>query len=180
MRKIQIDRGIYDYLSSKATEAGELPSTILRRELRVPQPMETIEVDEQTYNFIVSKTVSIGESASSILRRELHMTEEPHNAEREIVIFHIPANTGAQPWNTPEAAVVAVVGDILRIINDDAVPHRLHTPGSPFPHPATDIMPGQAVDFVLQTVFDPNQSGPLYDHGAGRTAEFWIRVQPLR
>lgn len=72
--------------------------------------------------------------------------------------------------------VTAVVGDTLRISNDDSVAHRLHTSGRPFPHPANDIFPGQTADFVLLTTYDPDAEGPLVDHDQGPLSQFWIRV----
>lgn len=78
---------------------------------------------------------------------------------------------------TREQAVNASVGDTLRIVNDDSVPHRLHTNGAPFPHPVESITPGQSQDFVLQTPFDPGISQPLCDHDSGQTAAFWIVVR---
>jgi negative regulator of replication initiation len=180
MKTIKIDRDVYNYLMSKAASAGESPSLILRRELHLPQPTETIEVDDDTYNYLVSKTANFGESASDILRRELNLDEEPHDGPTGAIVFHIPAGTGAQPWNTRESAIAATVGDTLRIVNDDSVAHRLHTNGNPFPHPSSDIPPGQAADFVLQTQFDSSAtSQPLYDHNAGPNAQFWINVRPL-
>jgi hypothetical protein len=53
----------------------------------------------------------------------------------------------------------------------------LHTPGTPFPHPATDIEPGQSVDQVLLSPFEPGTT-PLFDHGFGSAAVFWLRVLP--
>ena len=178
MKTIQIDRDVYNYVISRAAQAGESPSLILRRELRVPQPTETIEVDDDIYNYLLSKATNIGESASDILRRELNLDEAPHDEPTTAIVFHIPAGTGNQPWNTLEHAIVATVGDTLRIVNDDTVPHRLHTSGIPFPHPSTDILPGQAADFVLQAPFDHSSGQPLYDHNAGPTAQFWITVRP--
>jgi len=93
-----------------------------------------------------------------------------------IVTFHIPAGTGGGSWNTQATMVVAAVGDTLRIINDDTVPHRPHTGGSPFPHPVVDIAPGQTTDYLLQTAYDP-ALGPLSDHDQPG-AQFWIRVNP--
>jgi len=95
-------------------------------------------------------------------------------AQPGIVTFHIAAGTGSVSWNTAATTVVAAVGDTLRIVNDDTVPHRPHTTGSPFPHPTSDIAPGQSADYPLQTPYDTS-SGPLSDHDhAG--AQFWIRV----
>jgi predicted CopG family antitoxin len=176
MKTIQIDRDIYDYLASKATQPGEPPAAILRRELHMPPPAETIEIDDETYAFIVSKTESVGESASSILRRELNLGEAPHHEPNAVIEFHIPAGTGIQPWNTQATIVAGKVGDTLRIVNDDAVPHRLHTTQAPFPHPESEIMPGQSQDFLLREPYDSSVSGPLHDHATSRNAHFWIRV----
>ena len=176
MKTIQIDQDIYNYILSRTAQAGESPSTILRRELHVPQTMEIIEVDDDTYAYLLSKTVTLGESASTILRRELNLNEPPHHDPTGEIEFHIPAGTGNLPWNSPESAVVASVGNNLRIANDDTVPHRLHTSGIPFPHPDSDIMPGQSADFVLLAPYDPHVDQPIYDHNAGSTARFWIKV----
>lgn len=176
MKTIKIDRDVYNYLISKAAGPAEPPSLILRRELRLQQT-ETIEIDDDTHSYLLSKSVSFGESASDILRRELHLEESPHDPAGPI-IFHIPAGTGPQPWNNRESTIVATVGDTLSIVNNDSVLHRLHTIGNPFPHPGSDILPGQTTDFLLQTPFDPVATGPLHDHAAGPTAEFWINVRP--
>jgi negative regulator of replication initiation len=176
MKTIQIDRDVYSYLLSKASPAGEAVSLTLRRELHVPEPKETVEIDDDTYNFLLSKAVNIGESPSDILRRELHLDDvHPHDAGA-VIVFHIPPGTGNQPWNTAATAVQAAVGDTLRIVNDDAIAHRLHTGGNPFPHQDSDIAPGQSADFVLQTPFEGQ---PLYDHNAGPGALFWITVREV-
>jgi len=177
MKTIHVDRDIFDFLVSRA-QAGESPGLVLRRELHVPQPTESVEVDDATYDYIVSRTAELGESASDILRRELRIGGAPPPAPSSTIVFTIPAGTGSQPWNTQATELVAAVGNVLQIVNDDAVPHRLHTTGQPFPHPATDIMPGQSDSFVLQTAYDPRLRGPLHDHAAGTTAEFWITVLP--
>lgn len=177
MKTIQIDQDVYSYLLSKAAQAGALPSLILRRELHLPQPTETIEVDEDTYSYLLSKTANFNESASDILRRELNLDQVPPPPPSGAIVFHIPAGTGNQPWNNRERAILATVGNTWRLVNDDTVPHRLHTTGIPFPHPSSDILPGQAADCVLQAPFDPGASQPLYDHNAGSNAHFWIKVQ---
>jgi negative regulator of replication initiation len=177
MKTIQIDQDVYSYLLSKASPPGESPSLTLRRELHVPAPEETIEIDDDTYSFLLSKAVAIGESPSDILRRELHLDDGHADNSPAVVVFHITAGTGTQPWNTAATAVQAKVGDTLRIVNDDNAPHRLHTDGNPFPHQANDIAPGQSVDILLQTAF---QGQPLYDHDAGPGAQFWITVRPAQ
>jgi plastocyanin len=72
--------------------------------------------------------------------------------------------------------VTASVGDTLRIFNDDSVPHRLHTDGVPFTHPASDIQPGTSVDYVLTAPFSSAAGHTLYDHDHGVEAAFWLTV----
>ena len=136
MKTIQVDRSTYDYLVSKASPPGEAISSTLRRELHVPEPEETIEIDDDSYAFLLSRATAICESPSDILRRELHLNGSPPSDQPGLVAFHIPVGTGTQAWNTPATAVLAKVGDTLRIVNDDVVPHRPHTGGdeAPFPH----------------------------------------------
>jgi hypothetical protein len=177
VKTIQIERDVFNYLTSKALKLGELPSIILKRELHVSKQTEAVDVDDETYNYLLSKTVNLGESTSEILRRELKLEGESHADPLDVVVFHIPPDRGAQSWNTRDRIVVATVGSTLRIVNDDSIPHRLHTNGVPFPHPSADILPGQAADFLLRMPFDPNASGPLQDHDAGPSAQFWIVVQ---
>ena len=92
--------------------------------------------------------------------------------------FTFPAGTGLGPWNTRDHAVMGVVGQTLRIYNDDNANHRLHTDGVPFQHPAADTAPGTFSDFVLHDVFDLDTNPGLYDHDVGQTARFWISVRP--
>ena len=66
------------------------------------------------------------------LHSELNLDQTPHDEPTVAIVFHIPGGTGNQPWTTLEHAIVATVGDTLRIVNDDTVPHRLHTSGIPF------------------------------------------------
>jgi hypothetical protein len=141
--------------------------------------MRTIEIDDDIFRFLLSKAREIGESASSILRRELNIDEQAHRPP-VVVEFHIAAGTNAGPWNIRDEAVVAVVGDTLRIVNDDAKAHGLHTSGIPFPHPPSDILPGESRDFVLESPFDPATNGPLRDHDFGPGAQFWIKVRRVQ
>jgi hypothetical protein len=74
--------------------------------------------------------------------------------------------------------VVGLVGQTLRLFNDDSGEHQPHTAGAQFPHAALAIQPGAFVDFVLTQELDPGQlvHSPVYDHLYGQTAEFWIKV----
>jgi hypothetical protein len=97
--------------------------------------------------------------------------------ESPIVEFRIAAGTGARPWNSESETLELKVGQTLRLINDDNVPHRLHTNGAPCRH-GTAFAPGATFDCQLTRAFDPKAaSGPLYDHIAGRRAQFWLRVK---
>lgn len=176
MKTIHIDRSIHDFLASKAAVPDEALASILRRELQVPEPEEAIEIDDESYNFLLSKAVNLGESPSVILRRILHLDDDGGPIPPGLVTFHIPAGTGTQAWNAVKTALQAKVGDTFRLVNDDAVPHRLHTNGAPFLHPANDIPPGQSADFVLERAF---RGEPLFDHAAGLNAQFFITVLAL-
>lgn len=177
VKSIQVDRDIYDYLLAQGLGAGQSASAILRRAL-----VQTIEIDDDLYAYLLTLAVSIGESPSSILRRELKLDEhhpdpvDPPPPTR--IDFRIPAGTGPAAWNARERPVMGIVGQTLRIFNDDAVGHRLHTNGAPFPHGDTDIAPGGFSDFVLRAPFDLNPPQPLYDHNFGPPAQFWITVRP--
>jgi hypothetical protein len=175
VKSIQIEQDIYDQVMAMAS-AGEPPAQVLRRALHAPQPLVSLDIDDDLYAWLSTRAVSIGESASSIIRREL---QEPRpGTGPRTVEFHIPAGTGAGPWNTQANPVVATVGDTLRIFNDDTVPHRPHTDNGPFPHPATDIPPGVSADFLLTKAFGGPGGASLYDHDFGAAARFWIVVHP--
>ncbi|GAB4003699.1 IPT/TIG domain-containing protein [Nocardioides ultimimeridianus] len=94
-----------------------------------------------------------------------------------IVDFHILAGTGSGPWNSPSDPVRAYVGETIRFFNDDTIPHRLHSPGVPGPHWASDLAPGGTWNWLVTTectcTTDPPQ---LYDHNQGLTAGFYIIV----
>jgi hypothetical protein len=74
--------------------------------------------------------------------------------------------------------VAAHVGDVLRIVNDDTVPHRLHTDGAPFPHRTADIPPSQSADYVLQAPVQPGDGHVPYDHDIGRSGGFGSPSDP--
>jgi SeqA protein N-terminal domain len=173
MKSIRIDRDIVEYLSSKAIAPDESLSSILRRELG----QVTVEIDDDVYSVLTSRAVEVGEPASQILRRELGLDAAPSPGP-DVVEFHVPAGTGNGAWNSPAQAVTAHVGDVLRIVNDDAVPHRLHTDGVPFRHPTADIPPSQSADYVLQAPLQPGDGHVLYDHDSGPAASFSLVVLP--
>jgi len=121
-------------------------------------------------------TSAPGETPNNILRRELDIEESPAQPIA-VIEFHIPAGTGSNPWNTRDTAVKGVVGQTLRIYNDDNVPHRLHTSGAPFLHAANDTLPSTFSDVVLAQPFNLDTPAGVYDHNFGQIARFWISVQ---
>lgn len=177
MKSIEIDEALYQYLASKAVANGEPVSAILRRELKLPAPLISVEIEEDMYSYVASKTKQFGESVSSILRRELSLDQGEHH-DPKIVEFHIPLGTANKAWNVPEQPVLATVGDTLRVINDDAISHHVHTSGAPFPHPAAGIAPGGSADYLLMAPFDPGANQFLYDHEQGPAAQFWLKILP--
>jgi hypothetical protein len=104
--------------------------------------------------------------AGTSTARTLTVTEDP------TVVFTIASGTGSGPWNSSDDPVLAEVGDTLRIVNGDSVAHRLHTDGTPFPHPETELAPGESEEYVLQEAF----TGSLYCHVHGPGSTFWLTV----
>lgn len=185
MKSIQVDGDVYAYLMTHGMSAGHSASDVLRQAL-----FHTIDIDDDLYSNLMSLASSPNDTANAILRHELGIQAgaapgAPNPAPADPnpspvaarIDFHIPAGTGAGPWNTRDHAVMGVVGQTLRIYNDDSVPHRPHTGGIPFPHPGTDIAPGTFADYVLNNAFDLDTNPGLYDHDFAQSARFWISVR---
>ena len=173
-KSIQVDGNVYAFLVGHGMGPGQSASDVLRQAL-----FHAIDIDDDLYAYLMSLASSSGETANAILRRELDIHANPPPVDPlSRIEFHIPAGTGLGPWNTRDHAVMGVVGQTLRIYNDDNVNHRLHTDGVPFQHPAADTAPGTFSDFVLHDVFDLDTNPGLYDHDVGQTARFWISVRP--
>lgn len=97
-------------------------------------------------------------------------------AEQSLVVFKIPAGTGAGDWNTKATTVTAEVGDTLRIVNKDVMAHEPHTDGTPFEHPSASIAPRGSADYVLETSYDSKAGHTLYCHIHGPSSHFWLDV----
>ena len=93
----------------------------------------------------------------------------------DIIEFHIPEGTGSKPWNTPKTTVNVKVGQVLRIINNDDIPHTLHTFGRPCPHQPQESLPGKFYDCEIATTADPNID-LLYEHSVGVQARFYLKA----
>ena len=96
-------------------------------------------------------------------------------AQAALVEFSIAPGTDRGPWNSPDTMIEVMVGDTLRIYNDDSVRHRLHTFGAPCSH-GPNIAPGEYWDCFIRRPYDSMVSGPVYDHYYGPDAEVWIRA----
>ena len=101
-------------------------------------------------------------------------TNNPPAEDPKIVMFNIAPGTGNNSWNTKETMLTVKIGQTLKIVNNDSVPHRLHTNGAPCAH-GPEFLPGQTFNCVISKVFDPGNN-PLYDHSAGTTAQFWVKA----
>ena len=178
MKQIQIDPDIQDWLRCPRGARGD-DSATLRRELDIQGPGGVVNWTTTCMHFLVARIRMIGESASTIIRRERDGQAGPVPPEH-FVEFHLPDGTGNAPWNTRESAVVATVGDTLRIVNDDEVPHRPHTSGVPFPHAQADITPGQSANFALTATLTPSPMARSRIHDFGPGALFWIEVRPAQ
>lgn len=100
-------------------------------------------------------------------------TDDPN-----IVIFRVQAGTGTAPWNVAAQTVQVKVGQTLRLINDDSIIHRLHTNGAPCPH-GSNFAPGTSYDCKITKAFDSAKTpAGMYDHIAGMTATFNVKVSP--
>ncbi len=97
------------------------------------------------------------------------------SAHGALIDFHIPLGTGSGPWNTPQTAVEARIGDTVRIINDDTVEHLMHTFGRPCPHQPNPSKTGDAYECEITTAADP-RIDTLYDHNFGIKARFYLRA----
>ena len=174
MKSIQVDGDVYAFLVAHGMGPGQSASDVLRQTL-----FHAIDIDDELYAYLISLAASPGETANAILRRALDIHANPPPVDPAARIeFHIPAGTGLGAWNARDHAVTGVVGQTLRIYNDDNINHRLHTDGIPFQHPGSDTVPGGFSDFVLHDAFDLDTNPGLYDHDVGQAARFWISVRP--
>ncbi len=174
MKDIPIEADVLDELRSQAVRSNKSISDLIRRELQV----ETVEVDDDVYDYLLVKLIEDDESLAQMLRRVV-VQGRSTPLDPNVVEFHIRAGTGSGSWNRREEIITARVGDVLRLVNDDDVSHRLHTPGDPFPHPEAGIEPHHSADEVLLTSFEPGTK-PLFDHSFGPAAAFWLRVLPAQ
>lgn len=96
-----------------------------------------------------------------------------------VVIFEIPAGTGDGPWNSFEQPVVAYVGQVLLVVNNDGETHQLHVSGGgPTNHGQPMGANGGAQEFELNQASPLQANTPFYDHIDGGSAGFWLEIRP--
>ena len=94
----------------------------------------------------------------------------------DVVEFHIKAGTGPGAWNSAQEPARVKIGDTLRIVNDDSVPHYLHTPGAPCDHGSGPFGPGETYDCAVKAPASPDGT-ILYDHHFGPTSRFYVEAK---
>lgn len=88
----------------------------------------------------------------------------PVVAPNNLVTYTIVNGQGLAPWGSLSNPIRGVVGQKLRIINNDGQPHAIHTDGNPFNH-TDDIAPGTTMDFTLLRPITTSASNPsTYKH----------------
>lgn len=97
------------------------------------------------------------------------------NGDPNVVVFRIRPGTGSNSWNTQGTGIKAKIGQVIRIVNEDTVAHRLHTFGDPCNH-GTNILPGATFDCGVERVYSSAELDPLYDHNFGMAAEVWLEI----
>ncbi len=89
------------------------------------------------------------------------------------VIFNIPAGTGSAPWNTTSTVVETFIGQTLKFVNMDSIPHQIHTNGAPCPH-GSAMASGASTNCVIAKAYDYKTNGILYDHQLGTKSAFYM------
>ncbi len=131
----------------------------------------------------VSATFVDGARSVASVPRTTAAVSDPNDAcgasTASRVVFRIPANTGTSPWNSSAAPVLTFVGQTLRICNNDARGHQLHTNGNPCPHQPNTMATGAFYDCAIAN--RNNLDGATgtfngwFDTAAGANARFFFR-----
>lgn len=132
----------------------------------------------------VSATFVDGARSVASVPRTTAAVSDPNDAcgasTASRVVFRIPANTGTSPWNSSAAPVLTFVGQTLRICNNDARGHQLHTNGNPCPHQPNTMATGAFYDCAINNTNGVNATTGIvngtYDHNIGTNAAFYIRI----
>jgi hypothetical protein len=101
------------------------------------------------------------------------------------VAFAIKAGTASNSYNTQAQEIEFYVGQTLRITNNDSIDHQLHVDrfnpvadmnARPCAHAPNAIKPGGTYDCVATKAYDPALHPIIWDHLAGTSARFYLRV----
>ncbi len=100
----------------------------------------------------------------------------PVVAPNNLVTYTIVNGQGNAPWGSLSNPIRGVVGQVLRIVNNDGQPHQIHTPGNPFNHTAS-IPSNTTMDFPLLRPITTGATNPsTYEHNFGPTSPIYFAV----
>ena len=100
----------------------------------------------------------------------------PVVAPNNLVTYTIVNGQGSAPWGSLSNPIRGVVGQVLRIVNNDGQPHQIHTAGNPFNH-TVSIPSGAMMDFPLLRPITTGATSPsTYEHNFGPTSPIYFAV----
>ena len=100
-------------------------------------------------------------------------TPTPVQVDENTVLFTIANGTAGSAWN-PTSPILVFVGQNLRVVNNDIVPHRIQTNGSPFPAQTDNITPnGGSKDFAVTSAIAAGNT-TTFDGMYGNNARIFI------
>ncbi len=141
-------------------------------------PQKSDELGEiSTFVPHTPRTSSNAEESSSDILEDIPTEEVDDPATPGLIVtFEISPGTSSGNWNSMETAPTVYVDQILRIVNNDSEPHRLHVPTSgPFPH-GQSIPPGAQVEYLVRAPWPLESRAGMYDHEHGPSAGFWLQA----
>ena len=100
-------------------------------------------------------------------------------APNNLVTYTIVNGQGNAPWGSPLSPIKGVVGQVLRIINNDIVAHAIHTiNGAPFDH-TNDIAPGATINLMLEKPITTTATNPLtWKHNSNPIIPIYFAITP--
>lgn len=93
-----------------------------------------------------------------------------------LVTYTIVNGHGAAPWGSLSNPIRGVVGQVLRIVNNDQRSHQIHTDGNPFNH-TVSIPSNTTMDFPLLRPITTGATSPsTYEHNFGPSSPIYFAV----
>lgn len=93
-----------------------------------------------------------------------------------LVTYTIVNGHGSAPWGSLSNPIRGVVGQVLRIINNDSSNHQIHTAGNPFNH-TEGIGSNTMMDFTLLRPITTTSITPsTYEHNFGPSSPIYFAV----